>query len=55
VTLDGVAQPVVDADTAQRAAQQKVFSAKGLSPGPHTLTVSKVDGTYFLVDGFQLT
>ncbi|MFC0435255.1 right-handed parallel beta-helix repeat-containing protein [Kutzneria buriramensis] len=54
VTLDGVAQPAVNANTAQRGVQQKVFSVKGLHPGSHTLTVSKLDGTYFLVDGFQL-
>jgi hypothetical protein len=54
VTLDGVAQPSVDATAAVRSAQQKVFSVKGLPSGRHTLTVSKLDGTYFLVDGFQL-
>jgi hypothetical protein len=55
VTLDGVAQPTVTANTAQRGVQQKVFSVKGLKPGQHTLTVSKVDGTYFLVDGFEIS
>jgi hypothetical protein len=55
VTLDGVAKPSVTANTAQRGVQQKVFSVKGLTAGQHTLTVSKVDGTYFLVDGFEIT
>lgn len=54
ITLDGVAQPTVSADTPQRHTQVKLYSVSGLSAGQHTLTVTKVSGTYLLVDGFVL-
>ena len=55
VTLDGVAKPAVDANTPNRQVRQRPYSVAGLSPGSHTLTLTKLSGTYFLVDGFQLT
>jgi hypothetical protein len=55
VTLDGVAKPTVNAKTPSRQVQQHLYSVTGLAAGSHTLTVSKLAGTYFLVDGFQLS
>jgi hypothetical protein len=52
VTLDGAARPTVSAVTARRQSQQHLFSVSGLRAGKHTLTVTKVNGTYLLVDGF---
>jgi hypothetical protein len=54
VTLDGVAKPAVSANTAQRQSQHPLYSVSGLAAGQHTLTVSKLSGSYFLVDGFSL-
>jgi hypothetical protein len=55
ITLDGVAQPTVSADTAQRQVRYRLYSVSGLAAGQHTLTVTKLSGTYFLVDGFTLS
>jgi hypothetical protein len=55
VTLDGASKPVVDANTANRRVQQRLYSVAGLTAGSHTLTLTKLSGTYFLVDGFQLS
>jgi hypothetical protein len=54
ITLDGVAKGTVNANTPQRAAQQHLYSVSGLTPGSHTLTVTKIDGTFLLVDGFVI-
>jgi hypothetical protein len=54
ITLDGVAKPSVDANTAQRQARSALYSVSGLPAGQHTLTVTKLSGTYLLVDGFTL-
>jgi hypothetical protein len=55
VTLDGVTKPAVNANTPSRQVQQHLYSVTGLAAGSHTLTLSKLSGTYFLVDGFQLS
>jgi len=55
VTLDGVAKPAVSAATPDRHAQVKLYSVSGLPSGRHTLTVTKVSGTYLLVDGFVVS
>lgn len=55
VTLDGASKGTVSANTAQRGARQNLYSVSGLSAGQHTLTVTKLSGTYFLVDGFALS
>jgi hypothetical protein len=55
VTLDGVSKGTVSANTAQRQTQVPVYSVTGLAAGRHTLTVSKLSGTYFLVDGFRIS
>ncbi|HEY3609146.1 MAG TPA: hypothetical protein VGL06_16720 [Pseudonocardiaceae bacterium] len=52
ITLDGVAKGTVNANTPTRFAQQHLYTATGLAAGTHTLTVSKISGTYLLVDGF---
>jgi hypothetical protein len=52
ITLDGAAKGTVNANTATRGVQQHLYTATGLAAGTHTLTVSKVGGTYLLVDGF---
>lgn len=54
ITLDGVAKPTVSANTAQRQAQYRLYSVSGLAAGQHTLTVTKISGTYLLVDGFTV-
>jgi hypothetical protein len=55
ITLDGVSQGTVSADTPQRHTRQKLWSATGLTDAPHTLTVTKLSGSYLLVDGFTLS
>jgi hypothetical protein len=55
VTVDGVAKGTVSANTAQRLAQQSLYSVSGLAAGRHTLTVTKLSGSYLLVDGFTLS
>jgi hypothetical protein len=55
VTLDGVSKGTVSANTAQRQVRFPVYSVTGLAAGRHTLTVSKLSGTYFLVDGFRVS
>ena len=52
--LDGVPQGTVSANTPERHVRQTLYSVSGLNPGRHTLTVTKLSGTYLLVDGFTL-
>lgn len=55
VSLDGADRGTVNADSAQRQSQHVLFTASGLAPGPHTLTLTKESGSYLLVDGFRLS
>ncbi|MBM9503309.1 right-handed parallel beta-helix repeat-containing protein [Actinacidiphila acididurans] len=55
ITLDGASKGTISADTPQRQTQQSLYSVSGLTDGPHTLTVTKLSGTYLLVDGFTLS
>ena len=55
ITLDGVTKGTVSANTPQRRAQQRLYSVSGLTAGRHTLTLTKLSGTYLLVDGFTLS
>jgi hypothetical protein len=55
VTLDGVSKGTVSANSPQRQAQQSLYAVSGLTAGPHTLTVTKLSGSYLLVDGFTLS
>jgi hypothetical protein len=54
VTLDGASKGTINANSASRSAQQHLYTAGGLAAGTHTLTVSKMSGTYLLVDGFSV-
>jgi hypothetical protein len=54
VTLDGASKGTINANSASRSAQQHLYTAGGLVAGTHTLTVSKMSGTYLLVDGFSV-
>jgi hypothetical protein len=55
VYLDDVLQRTVDTTSDVRYAQQAVFSACALPPGPHTLRAVKRSGTFMLVDRFDVT
>jgi hypothetical protein len=55
ITLDGVPKGTVSADTPQRHTRQELWSVSGLTDAPHTLTVTKLSGTYLLADGFTLS
>ncbi|MEV6010068.1 hypothetical protein AB0M29_25045 [Streptomyces sp. NPDC051976] len=55
ITVDGASKGTVSANTADRHAQQSVYTATGLTAGRHTLTVTKLSGSYLLVDGFTLS
>jgi hypothetical protein len=55
VSLDGASRGTVDAYAAARRAQQVLYSASGLTPGLHTLTLTKDSGTYLLVDRFDIS
>jgi hypothetical protein len=50
VSIDGVAQAPVNAASAQRAAQQVVYTASGLASGRHTLTLTKAGGAFLVFD-----
>ncbi|HEV3356324.1 MAG TPA: hypothetical protein VG247_05980 [Pseudonocardiaceae bacterium] len=54
VSVDGVSKGTVNANTATRVAQVPLYSISGLSPGQHTITVTKQSGQYLLVDGFSI-
>ena len=55
VSLDGVSQGTVDAYAAARSAQRVLYSASGLTPGLHTLTLTKDSGAYLLADRFDIS
>jgi hypothetical protein len=54
VSIDGGAQQVVNTYSydSQRHADVPVFTASGLSPGTHTIVVTKLSGTYMTFNGF---
>ena len=55
VSLDGLSQGTVDAYAATRSAQQVLYSVSGLTPGLHTLTLTKDSGIYMLIDRFDVS
>jgi hypothetical protein len=55
VSLDGTAEPAVNANAATRSAQQVVYSVTGLAAGLHQLTLTKESGTYLVVDRFDVS
>lgn len=56
VSIDGGAQQVVNTVPAdgQRHTNVAVFTATGLTSGKHTITVTKLSGTYATLDGFGI-
>jgi len=57
ISLDGAAPQQVDTSQpsgAPRLAQQVVFAAHGLAASTHTVTVTKVSGTYATLDAVRL-
>jgi hypothetical protein len=53
VYVDGVLDRTVTANrTAERLAQQVVYSKTGLSQGTHTVRLVKKDNSYLLIDGY---
>ena len=53
VYVDGVLDRTVTANrTAERLAQQVVYSKTGLSQGTHTIKLVKKDNSYLLIDGY---
>ena len=53
--VDGVFQRTVDTSSGARFPQQAVFSARGLTPGNHTVKGIKRSGTYMLLDRLDIT
>jgi hypothetical protein len=54
VTLDGTAEPNINASTSTRQVQQALYTVSGLNLGLHTLILTKQSGTYMLVDRFDI-
>ncbi|MEV6012355.1 hypothetical protein AB0M29_36825 [Streptomyces sp. NPDC051976] len=56
VTVDGGAQTIVSAVSSdgQRHSNTPVYTTAGLPFGAHTVTVTKLSGTYSTIDGFQV-
>lgn len=54
VSVDGGAQTVVSTlpSNGMRVTNHAAYSIDGLAPGVHTITVTKLSGTYATVDGF---
>ena len=50
VYIDGVFQKTVNCVTPARQVQQTVFSASGLAPGSHTITLVKTSGIFLVLD-----
>ncbi|GAA1364412.1 hypothetical protein [Catellatospora chokoriensis] len=57
ISIDGGAQQVVSTLPADgvRHANVSVFSRTGLSAGTHTIVVTKLSGSYAVLDGFSVT
>ncbi|MEU6969991.1 hypothetical protein AB0A71_20070 [Kitasatospora aureofaciens] len=56
VSIDGGTQQVVNTVPADgvRHSNVPVYTATGLGSGPHTITVTKLSGTYAVLDGFGI-
>ena len=54
VTLDGVDKGIVDARSATRQAQKTLYRSGELTPGTHSLTLTKAGGSYLLIDRFDI-
>jgi hypothetical protein len=56
ISIDGGTQQTVSTvpGDGQRHANVAVYAAAGLSPGSHTIVVTKLSGTYTTLDGFNI-
>ena len=57
ISIDGGTQQTVSTlpTDGQRHANVAVYTATGLTPGNHTIVVTKLSGTYTTLDGFTIT
>lgn len=57
VSIDGGAQQSVStvSSDGQRHSNVAVYTVSGLTPGNHTIVVTKLSGTYTTLDGFNIT
>ena len=57
ISIDGGAQQTVSTVPADgvRHANVAVYTRTGLSAGTHTIVVTKLSGTYAVLDGFAVT
>ena len=57
ISIDGGAQQIVSTVPTDgvRHANVSVYSRTGLSNGTHTIVVTKLSGTYAVLDGFAVT
>jgi hypothetical protein len=55
ISVDGGPQQVVSTlpPGSQRETNQVIWQDSGLAPGQHTVTVTKLSGTYTTLDGFE--
>ena len=54
-TVDGGSQQTVDTSTTgPRQSDQVVFEQSGLTPGQHTITITKLSGEYMTFDGVEV-
>jgi hypothetical protein len=54
VALDGVSQTTVNCSNSTRIVQQRIYTASNLAPGTHTLTLTKISGSYMLLDALAI-
>jgi hypothetical protein len=56
VSIDGGPATTVDTDSPDgiRQGNDAIFTADGLQPGAHVITVTKLSGTYMTADGFEI-
>ena len=55
VSIDGGPQQVVDTSTTgPRQSDQVIFQQQGLTPGQHTITITKLSGTFSTFDGIEV-
>jgi hypothetical protein len=52
ISIDGGTPVTVSTTAASREAQQVIYTSPTLSPGSHTVTITKESGTYMVLDAF---
>jgi pantoate kinase len=57
ISIDGGTQQTISTlpSDGQRHSNVAVYIATGLTPGNHTIVVTKLSGTYTTLDGFTIT